>query len=439
MVFRDVTQARQIAQQLSWQAGHDSLTGLANRYRFEEILTETLMDLSRHHHVLCYLDLDRFKIVNDTCGHNAGDKLLQQVALLIQKQVRHVDTFARLGGDEFGLILYGCRIHEAITIAEKIRTVIQAFQFVWEGNTFQIGISIGLVRLNANMLDPLSAVSAADAACYKAKAKGRNRIQLYQADDADILQQRGQQQWSLRIKQALDQDRFCLFSQPIRPTHPGSDIHHYEILLRMIDENGELIPPGQFIPAAERYDLMVAIDRWVVTRCLEYLAHPATMATDNVYMINLSGVSLGDEDFLVFLTDQLATIPLSHQAICFEITETAAVRNLSQAADFMRHLKQLGLSFALDDFGTGMSSFAYLKSLPIDYVKIDGKFISDMTVDDTAIAIVESIHNVVRVMGLQTIAEFVETPTICNLVQQIGIDFMQGYHIARPSPLLLAP
>lgn len=435
IVFRDVTQARKTSQQLSWQANHDSLTGLVNRWRFEEILTSTLADRRGHLHMLCYLDLDRFKVVNDTCGHTAGDELLQQVARLLKQQIRSVDTLARLGGDEFGLILYDCPLKKARTIAENIRAAIQNFQFNWDDTTFHIGVSIGLVVLDVEIANVVMAMNAADAACYQAKAKGRNRVQMYQADDVNILQQRGQQRWSLRIKHALACDRFCLYAQPVKSSHSDTDIHHYELLLRMIGDDGSLIRPNQFIPAAERYDLIVAIDSWVVTHVLDRLANSGLVHPNTVYMINLSGASLGDEKFLHFLIDTLARSPLSPKALCIEITETAAVRNLSQAAKFMRQLQKLGLSFALDDFGSGMSSFAYLKSLPIDYVKIDGKFITDMAVDPTATAIVESIHKVAQVMGLHTIAECVETPELHHLAQQIGIDFMQGYHIAQPIPL----
>lgn len=435
MVFRDVTQSRKVSQQLSWQAHHDSLTGLVNRRKFEDTLTAALDNAVHQENVLCYLDLDQFKVVNDTCGHTAGDELLQQVSSLIKQQVRSVDTLARLGGDEFGLILHGCRLAEATAVAEKIRLAIHEFRFPWNDVIFRIGASIGLARIDADFLNIEAVIRAADAACYQAKTKGRNRVWTYQADDLEILQQRGQQQWSLRIRQALERDQFCLYQQPVRTAQSGQPTH-YEILLRMVDTNGCLIMPGQFLPAAERYDLMVAIDRWVVTHFFEYLSNQEPLSSDITYMVNLSGVSLGDDAFRLFLVNQLSDFHLSSKRICFEITETAAVRNLSQAAEFMHHLRKLGFSFALDDFGSGMSSFAYLKTLPVDYVKIDGKFITDMSVDDTAVAIVKSIHNVVRVMGLQTIAEFVETEKLFDLVQQIGIDLVQGYYVARPTPLL---
>ncbi|MBX2863573.1 MAG: EAL domain-containing protein [Leptolyngbyaceae cyanobacterium MAG.088] len=435
MVFRDVTQARKTSQQLSWQASHDSLTGLVNRWRFEEILQSALTDYASQSHILFYLDLDRFKVVNDTCGHTAGDELLQQVSALVKQQIRHVDTLARLGGDEFGVILYGCSRQEALAIAEKIRTAIQNLQFTWDDTTFHIGVSIGLVVLNSDITNVVTAMNAADAACYQAKAQGRNRVRIYQANDVNILQQRGQQQWSLRIKDALAHNRFCLYSQPVQSTQAASGVHHYELLLRMVAADGTLIAPDQFMPAAERYDLIVAIDAWVVTHVLDDLAQSGVVNPNTVYMLNLSGASLCDEPFLKFFIDTLAHSPLPPESICIEITETAAVRNLSQAAQFMKQLQQLGISFALDDFGSGMSSFSYLKSLPIDYVKIDGKFITDMVVDETAVAIVESIHKVTQVMGLKTIAESVETLDICQRVQHIGIDFMQGYHIAQPMRL----
>ncbi len=432
MVFRDVTHSRQIAQQLSWQAGHDAMTGLVNRRCFEQSLDDAIATTQNgQQHVLCYLDLDQFKVVNDTCGHTAGDELLRQVSALLNRQVRNTDILARLGGDEFGLLLHQCSQGQATVIADKIRAAIQDFQFIWDAMTFRIGASIGLVTIDQNSVDVIATMNAADAACYTAKSRGRNRLQVYEANDAEIIKQRGQQQWSLRIKQALEESRFCLYEQAIAPVNDADKKPHAEILLRMLDEDGSLIAPGAFIPAAERYNLMNEIDQWVIRT---FLATPQAQTAQS-YMINLSGASIGDQEFLAFLKEQMAVVPIDPQTICFEVTETAAIANLNLALDFIRELKQLGFRFALDDFGSGMSSFGYLKALPIDYLKIDGHFVIDLDHDSTACAIVESINHIGHVMGLKTIAESVESTTIQAALGQIGVDFIQGYAVARPIPL----
>lgn len=438
MVFRDATRSRQIARQLSWQAGHDALTGLVNRRQFEQVLAEAHEAiLPGQQHVLCYLDLDCFKVVNDTCGHTAGDELLRQVSALLSRQVRAADTLARLGGDEFAILLYQCPSERAQLIAEQIREAVDNFRFSWESATFQIGVSVGLVVVNADSQTMMTSLSAADTACYTAKAKGRNRVQLYQPNDAAILQQRGQQQWSMRIKQALEKDQFCLYRQKIVPASGNAD-NYAEILLRMVDDQGRLILPGAFIPAAERYDLMPQIDRWVVKAFFSYICGGRCDPNLTVrYMLNLSGASVGDEQFLSFLKTQLSCCAVDPNSICFEITETAAIANLNQAIDFIQELKQLGFCFALDDFGSGMCSFTYLKTLPVDYIKIDGKFIADLDDDPTALAIVEAINDVGHVMGLKTIAEFVSSHKVQRILAKIGIDYMQGYGIAMPQALKL--
>lgn len=444
MVFHDITHSRDLTRQLSWQASHDPLTHLANRRKFDQTLRNTLQRAKKEsqNHVLCFLDLDQFKVINDTCGHAAGDELLCQVSKLLQQSIRVTDTVARLGGDEFAILLSQCSLARATIIAENLRQVIQNFRFSWTHKTFSIGVSIGLVTFNQDSTKLDDIVGAADAACYAAKAKGRNRIQVYQHDDETLLQQRGEQQWSVQIKQALEDNRFCLYAQTIVPTieTPGEKTSTCEILLRMINKQNQIIPAGTFITAAERYSLISEIDRWVISNFLnDYYPQLQTGSEQTVqpaqYMINLSGASVSDQAFLHFLQQQLEQHPGSAQQICFEITETTAISNLSQATHFIQELKQLGCKFALDDFGTGMSSFAYLKTLPVDYLKIDGHFIEDVVDDPATSAIVESINHIGHVMGMETIAEFVSSDAIREKLQDIGIDYIQGFKISKPQEL----
>ena len=450
LVLRDVTTARHIEQQLSWQASHDALTGLVNRRFFENCLQKAVITAktSDQQHALCYLDLDQFKLVNDTCGHIAGDELLRQVTALFQSQVRTSDTLARLGGDEFGLLLFHCPLDAAERVASKLREQIQEFRYVWQGKTFSIGVSIGLVAIDANTQSVASVMSAADSACYAAKNKGRNRVQVYQADDRELVIQQSQMQWVTRLNQALEENRFRLYYQSIVPSRQTSSLAtHYEILLRLVDEQGNLVSPMAFIPAAERYNLMPAIDRWVIRTLFTSLGqhyrenrnpcHFLEDGCDCLYAINLSGTSLNDEQFIDFVREQLALHQVPPQVICFEITETVAIANLRQAAQFMRSLKQVGCRFALDDFGSGMSSFAYLKNLPVDYLKIDGGFVRQIVDEPTDLAMVEAINHIGHVMGLQTIAEFVENEAILEKIAAIRVDYAQGYGIAKPRPLLL--
>jgi diguanylate cyclase (GGDEF)-like protein/PAS domain S-box-containing protein len=449
LVLRDVTQERSIERQLSWQASHDALTGLVNRREFEKRLEQTAIAArtSSQQHALCYLDLDQFKVVNDTCGHIAGDELLCQVTNLFQSQIRASDTLARLGGDEFGLLLNHCPLESAVQVANKLREQLQKFRYLWHEKTFTIGVSIGVVAIDTNTQSVTSILSAADAACYAAKNKGRNRVHVYQADDRELAIQRGQMQWIARLTQALEENRFRLYYQPIvKSTQTSSpEEEHYEILLRLVDETGNLVMPGAFIPAAERYNLMHRIDRWVIRTLFASVgeqyrenANPSQLhpgVRDCVYAINLSGASLNDEQLIDFVREQLTLHQIPPQMICFEITETVAIANLAQAAQFMRSLKQIGCRFALDDFGSGMSSFAYLKNLPVDYLKIDGGFVKQIVDEPIDLAMVEAINHIGHVMGIQTIAEFVENQTILEKITAIGVDYAQGYSIAQPRPL----
>ncbi|NEQ97285.1 MAG: EAL domain-containing protein [Cyanothece sp. SIO2G6] len=448
LILRDVSQSRELAQKLSWQARHDSLTGLINRWGFEQELTHVMASLpdEHQHHSLCYLDLDQFKIVNDTCGHVAGDELLRQIAQLLRQNIRAADILARLGGDEFGILLQGCSLNHAQAIAEKMRQQIQDFRFIWQEKSFAIGVSIGIVAISSNnteFQDLTAVLSAADAACYAAKGAGRNRIHLYQVDDHTLNQQRSERQWTVKIRHALEHNQFQLHYHQVTPADPDRSQlgEHYEILVRMIDHKGGLIPPMAFIPAAERYGLMPEVDQWVVQTTFEYYDHliqqiMTTMGsrTTPKLMINLSGTSLCNERFLTLLVNWFRAKRVPPSLICFEITETAAIANLSQAINFIDILKTFGCQFALDDFGSGMSSFGYLKNLPVDYLKIDGNFIRDILDDPVDCTIVRFISSLSQTLGIKTIAEFVENQQIRDRLQTIGVDYVQGYGIARPIP-----
>ena len=444
LIFRDVTQSRRLAHQLSWQATHDPLTGLVNRAEFERRV-ETALSSYRdrnEQHVLCYLDLDQFKVVNDTCGHAAGDELLRQVTTLLQQRIRATDTLGRLGGDEFGLLLQGCSLEPAAQLAETLRQLIQDFRFSWKDKAFRIGVSIGLVSIHdIGSQNSDTALSAADSACYAAKAKGRNCVHIYRANDQELAKQRGERRWIARIHKALLEERFCLYGQTIRPIAPNSTAQHCEILLRLIDESGEIVLPMAFIPAAERYDLMPTIDQWVICTFLDkYQDYCQNRQLDPdpspcLYNINLSGASVNSTTFLNFLVEQLQCHQIPLHTICFEITETTAVSNLNQAAQFMHTLKQLGCHFALDDFGIGMSSLAYLKNLPVNYLKIDGSFIQQLAEDHVDSAIVKCLNVLSHELGIQTIAECVENTTTLERLTSIGIDYVQGHAIAKPGPL----
>ena len=441
LVFRDNTQSRSLAHQLSWQATHDPLTTLVNRRGFEQHLAKAIASAQHKEtqHALCYLDLDQFKVINDTCGHVAGDELLRQVSVLLRQRIRSTDILARLGGDEFGILLYQCSLQKAEQIANSLQTLIQNFRFTWDSKTFTIGVSIGLVTIDHSSLDVNSLLGAADVACYAAKDKGGNYIQIYRAEDQELARQRGERQWILKIHAALEENRFCLYCQQIAPVAAALGEAHCEVLLRMIDEEGGLVPPMAFIPAAERYNLMPVIDQWVIRTFFasytQHLGEELHYQPHRVYTINLSGASVNHNQFLDFLKEQFAQYPIPPQSICFEITETTAVTNLRQAAQLISELKQLGCRFALDDFGSGMSSLAYLKNLPVDYLKIDGSFVKNITSDQVNYALVECFNRVGQVMGMKTIAEFVENEATLEMLRSLSVNYAQGYGIAKPCPL----
>lgn len=436
LIFRDVTQSRRLSHQLTWQASHDPLTQLYNRSQFEQFLQAAVVSSQTQpqEHTLCYLDLDRFKIVNDTCGHLAGDRLLCQISDIFEKELRKTDILARLGGDEFGIILYQCSVEEAFKIADVLRSRIQDFRFVWQDKTFALGVSIGLVVINNTTQNLVSLLSAADAACYAAKNQGRNQVHIYQIDDSELVKQKGEMQWVSLIPKAISENRFKLYCQKIMPIQSKNAVEHWEILLRLEDETGKIVSPMAFIPAAERYNLMHLIDRWVISTLFAYLKQQ-NRNLDSLYSINLSGASINDRSFISFVREQFVKYNIPPTIICFEVTETVAITNLDKAAQLIHELKAIGCQFSLDDFGSGMSSFAYLKNLPVDYVKVDGVFIKEVVKDEVASAMVEAIVRLAGVMEIQTVAEFVENNEIALKIQELGIDYAQGYGIAKPSPL----
>ena len=446
LVFKDVTELRGMEREMSYLAQHDALTGLLNRREFENRLERCLRTAAEEgrQHALFYLDLDEFKLVNDTSGHLAGDELLKQVTAVLAAQLRRGDTLARLGGDEFGVLLEDTSPERARELGEALRTAVRANRFVWQDRIFEIGVSLGTVMIHQTSGDMAQVLSAADAACYVAKEAGRNRIHEYQLDDTLVSERYGAMDWIQRIHKAFDEERFRLYCQPIQPLGGGTGSIGgrelpplREIFIRMVDEQGRIATPAAFIPAAERYHLIPSIDRWVVHAAFDVLTQStlASAAPGTCFAINLSGQSIGEGDFLDYVVAELAASGVPPERICFEITETAAVANLARARRFIASLKARGVCFVLDDFGSGLSSFAYLKNLKVDFLKIDGEFVRNMVGDSVQRAIVESIHQVGHVMGIRTIAEGVEDRATLETLRTIGVDYAQGYWIAAPEPL----
>jgi len=438
LVLRDVSLERQLTHELLYQASHDALTGLVNRQEFEKQLREVL-EFSREHgdeYALCYLDMDQFKLVNDTCGHSAGDELLKQVSGLLLVQMREKDLVARLGGDEFGVLIFSCDLQKAKEIAERIRQSLNDFHFKWEDRVFDVSASIGLVminRLSGNLSDILSSV---DLACYAAKDAGRNMVHTYHAEDVDIAMKYSQMQWLPRIKNALVNDEFALAVQRIASIRPSqSPCTIYEFLLRWPQPDGSFISPELIIPSAERYDLMRELDRWIIDHALHaipLLQKQLEHEHNQMYTINLSGQSIGDAELTGFILRMLTSSGVDAKLLCFEITETVAISNFSIATDFIHQLRDKGCRFALDDFGSGLSSFGYLKRLPLDFLKIDGMFVRDMLKDPIDLAMVRTIHDVAQVLNLKTIAEWVEDEDVYLALEKIGVDYAQGYYLEKP-------
>ena len=435
LVFHDVSESRELNRRLSYHASHDILTGLVNRAEFESRLERALKSAKAREtsYALCYLDLDQFKIVNDSCGHSAGDALLGQLGALLKSKIRWRDTLARLGGDEFGVLLESCSLEQAIETAEALRVAVGEFKFMWDDRSFRLGVSIGVVPITADNEDVAALMSAADSACAAAKEAGRNRIHSYQENDIDLMRRRREMQWAARINNALEENRFELFRQTILPLQTPEEGAHYEILLRMRDENGGIIAPGLFIEAAERYSITPNIDRWVITNAFRWLVSEADERERlALCSINLSGQSFSDEKFLPFVVEQFQMSGLDATKICFEITETAAIASYSQANRFINALKELGCKFALDDFGTGLSSFGYLKHFPVDFLKIDGSFVKEILHDPIDREMVRSINEIGHLTGKKTIAEFAENEEIITMLKGMGVDYAQGYGVSEP-------
>ncbi len=439
LVFHDVSESRELNRKLSYHASHDILTGLVNRREFEARLERSLRSAKAREtqYALCHLDVDQFKIINDTCGHSAGDALLGQVGALLKTKIRWRDTLARLGGDEFGLLLESCSLDEALRMAEQLRETIRNYKFVWEERTFRLGASIGVVPITGDSEDVAAVLSAADSACQAAKEAGRNRVYSFQENDIDLMRRRREMQWAARINNALEESRFELFRMTIQPLQKAETGAHYELLLRMKDETGKIVSPDNFIAAAERYGITPAIDRWVIENALRWLVSEADERERlALCSINLSGQSLGDDKFLPFVIDQFHRSGLDASKICFEITETAAIASFSQANRFIQALKELGCKFALDDFGTGLSSFGYLKHFPVDFLKIDGSFVKEILHDPIDREMVRSINEIGHLTGKQTIAEFAENEEIINMLRSLGVDYAQGYGISAPQRIV---
>jgi len=440
LVFHDVTEERRVARALRFHAAHDALTGLINRREFELRLQQALerATVDSTELALCYIDLDQFKVVNDTCGHAAGDELLRQVTTLLQGHLRRQDTLARLGGDEFGLLLENCPEPVAADITDELLEALNAARFTWGGHLFRIGASIGVALVSHPLQTPAQALSAADAACYAAKEAGRNRVKFYHATDEDLARRMGEMTWVSRIHGALEEGRLVLYGQRVVPVSPALPaVRRYcEVLARLREPDGKLTAPGAFIPAAERYGLMPRIDQWVVKELLAQLSRgPAEHREGVIYGVNLSAVTLNQQGTLAWLSQLLRDHAVAPGLLCFEITETTAISNLSLAREFIVELKHLGCAFALDDFGSGMSSFSYLRNLEVDYLKIDGAFVVDAARDPISRAMVDAINRVGRTIGIRTIAEWVEDNATLAVMREIGVDYVQGFGVARPQPL----
>jgi diguanylate cyclase (GGDEF)-like protein/PAS domain S-box-containing protein len=440
LVLRDVTSAREALVEMAHRATHDALTGLVNREEFDRQLKQRLLAMPTPCDVpadcLLYIDLDHFKIVNDSCGHEFGDLLLQKMAGLLRESVRATDLVARLGGDEFAILLNACPLAVAQKLAQNICNRLEVLRFESQGKRFQIGASIGLAALGGTLNDPQVLIRAADECCYAAKSAGRNRVVVWPAADQSALAAGSASQWAERIGRALDEDRFVLLGQLVMPLHAAAGAVKVEMLLRMLDDSGGLVPPGRFMPAAERFHLMGRIDRWVLRRTLDWMGVKLASCRAQQVGINLSGQSVGDPSFQAWAIATLETAgPALCRALTLEITETVAIASLDQARTFLRQIRSLGVSVALDDFGSGAATFGYLKQLPLDYLKIDGQFVRDLLTDPLDVVSVRSFVDVARVMGIKTIAEFVESAEVMERLRELGVDFAQGYCLHKPAAL----
>lgn len=426
--------------QLRYQARHDALTGLVNRQELERRLQQALQDVKLHraNHVFCYMDLDQFRVINDTCGHLAGDEMLRQISMILSQRIRAEDTFARLGGDEFGLLLSYCQVEKAIEIAAQLRQMVETFRFMHEGRLFQTGISIGIVEITSDLKDVGQITRHADAACYVAKDNGRNQIHLFHPEDDVLLKRHVEMEWVLRINEAIEHNDFVLYCQGIFPLQNKELPPFYEILIRKRDEHGGIIPPAEFLPSAERYHLMTKIDRWVIQHAFMAL-QPLfkTQGHDSPFIvsINLSGTSLGDAQLLPYIQNCFDTYEIPPTKVCFEVTETSAIINIDNTIKLIHELQKRGTRFMLDDFGSGMSSFTYLKHLPVDFLKMDGAYVKEITSNKVDLAMAKAIQSVAQSMDILTIAEYVEDQATLDCLKDMGVAFAQGFYLNKPMPL----
>lgn len=434
-VGRDVTAAVRQAESMAYHASHDALTGLVNRRCFENTVSEALAASrqTREAHALCFMDLDSFKIVNDTCGHQAGDELLRQLTQLFDSLVRKSDVLARLGGDEFGILLYKCDVAEALKLANQIRHEVENFQFLWRENRFAIGVSVGLVIVDDRWESIQSLFNAADSACYIAKNEGRNRVVVYREGEGNASNRKVATQWVEEINSALQADRLCLACQTILPLDKRPDGLRFEMLLRLKMPDGELVAPNAFLPTAERYGLVSELDDRAIRMTLHWLtANPTLLQSIRHVSLNLAAGSFTSPEFTQRLLNLITNSGIPASKLCFEISETSVIANLSKASDFMNELAAIGCRFGIDDFGSGLSSFSYLRKLPVDFLKIDGLLIRDILDDQTDYTMVKAISEISKSMGKRTVAEFIESPQLLNAVREIGIDYGQGFHLGEP-------
>ncbi|WP_308363868.1 MULTISPECIES: EAL domain-containing protein [unclassified Microbulbifer] len=437
LILRHTTAARRISSRLSWQTSHDPLTRLPNRQFFESELQRVLSLCTdkRQHHVLLYLDVYQFKVVNDTLGYSAGDQLLVQLAQLLRHCLSGGDLFARVGSDEFAILLRDCTVEEARRVVLRLRDAVSGFAFRWEGNDSRVAFSIGAVTADCHAPPASQLLASANDACCAARDQGRNRVKLF-SDSRKVLEKRRQTTWVAEINAALREDRMLLYRQPVVALQEGQRIHHYEILVRMRGRNGDIISPGMFLPAAERYGLIEEVDRWVIRKVFAYMALEQRLGEGGFsYAINISGISLGDETFADYVLQELTEAGVAPSRVQFEITETSAIDNLERALIFIHKLRAAGCSFALDDFGRGVSSLAYLRQLPVDFLKIDGSFVRNMLEDEIDSAIVSTVDHLAKRMGISTIAEYAETPELLEKLRLMGVDYAQGFGIAAASCL----
>jgi diguanylate cyclase (GGDEF)-like protein/PAS domain S-box-containing protein len=442
VLLHDVTELRGLHRQMSYQATHDALTGLVNRREFERRLEEAA-DVARRGeatHMLCYLDLDRFKIVNDSSGHLAGDSMLREVAKLLREAVRDSDTVARLGGDEFGMLLVGCPLDKARQIADDVCRSVAQYRFVWHDRVFNIGVSVGLIEIGREAGSVEQLLAAADSACYVAKKEGAGRVSVYSARDEALARNSGEIEWLQKLQGAIKDERFTLYYQPIVAAYGGeTDGPSMEVLLRMLDESGQEIPPGDFVPSAERFRLMVSVDRWVVQTTLQALSRNAfQLARDRSVAINISGQTLGDPQFLEFVVELLDSTGVAPEQVCFEISESALISNPEHARRFVGVLHGMGCKFTIDDFGSGVGSFSSLKNIELDYLKLDGSFMRNLARDSVNQTMVTAMIKLARTLNFKIIAEQVEDSAALDAARKMGVDYVQGFVIARPARLATA-